>query len=230
MQEASLCVPTKLWALLCATLAASLSSGAGLMLLPSLLALCYLATQKSWKQARAFGLFFLLLAALLLLIRYRGLKMIIFSQFHVLLFWNLFPVFVVGWDLMTTPPGALSAFLSRLRTPTPVILGLLVIFRFFPTMKSEARGVLQSMRNRGLTAPAQALRHPALTCEYVLVPVMLRCVQIADQLSISAVARGAEAPGVRGSYYRQAARARDYAWAAAWTVGTLASLALGRIL
>ena len=28
----------------------------------------------------------------------------------------------------------------------------------------------RSMRNRGLTAPAQLVRHPAVSCEYVLVP------------------------------------------------------------
>ena len=38
---------------------------------------------------------------------------------------------------------------------------------------------------------------------YVLVPFLLRVLQLADQLSVSAVARGAERPGVRGSYYEK---------------------------
>ena len=69
---------------------------------------------------------------------------------------------------------------------------------FFPTMKSELRSVWLSMRNRGLTAPAQLVRHPAASFEYVLVPLLLRCLQIADQLSLSAVARGAECPRKTG--------------------------------
>ena len=65
----------------------------------------------------------------------------VFSEFYVLMFWNLSPIFLVSWDLITTPPGMLSAFLSRLRMPTPFILGLLVVFRFFPTMRTELKGV-----------------------------------------------------------------------------------------
>ncbi len=119
------------------------------------------------------------------------------------MFWNLSPIFLVSWDLITTPPGMLSAFLSRLRIPTPLILGLLVVFRFFPTMRAELKGVGRSMKNRGLTAAGQLLAHPVQSMEYVLVPFLLRVLQLADQLSVSAVARGAEHPGVRGSYYEK---------------------------
>lgn len=50
------------------------------------------------------------------------------------------------------------------------------------------------MRNRGLTTPIQLAGHPAASCEYVLVPLLLRCLQIADQLSVSAVAVGRSVP------------------------------------
>lgn len=85
------------------------------------------------------------------------------------------------------------------------------------------------MRNRGLTAPAQLLCHPAASCEYVAVPLLLRCLQIADQLSVSAVARGAEAPGRRGSYYGKNADAADWSWLAGWTIITTAFLWLGGV-
>ena len=91
----------------------------------------------------------------------------VFSEFYVLMFWNLTPVFLVSWDLITTPPGELAAFLSRIHTPSPVILGLLVMFRFFPTMKSELRSVWLSMRNRGLTTPIQLAGHPAASLSLI---------------------------------------------------------------
>lgn len=156
--------------------------------------------------------------------------MIIFSEFYVLMFFNLMPVFLVSWDLVTTPPGELASFLSAIRTPTPVILGVLVLFRFFPTMKAELSGVLQSMRNRGLTALGQVLRRPAATFEYVLVPMLLRCLQIADQLSVSAVVRGAETPGKRGSYYEKPMNVKGFVWIAFWVLGTIGILLLGRFL
>ena len=152
----------------------------------------------------------------------------VFSEFYVLMFWNLSPIFLVSWDLITTPPGMLSAFLSRLRMPTPFILGLLVVFRFFPTMRTELKGVGRSMKNRGLTAAGQLLAHPVQSMEYVLVPFLLRVLQLADQLSVSAVARGAERPGVRGSYYEKRIGARDHIAAAACALVTASYLVLER--
>lgn len=68
-------------------------------------------------------------------------------------------------------------------------------------MKAELKAVGLSMKNRGLTSVRQFAVHPLASVEYVLVPLLLRILQIADQLAVSAVARGAECPGVRKSYY-----------------------------
>lgn len=115
--------------------------------------------------------------------------MVIFSEFYVLMFFSLMPVFVTAWDLISTPPGELSAALSQIHAPTPVILGMLVVFRFFPTMKAELRGV--------------------------------------HQLSVSAVARGAQAPGARGSYAATGIRAKDLAWLGIWAAATALFLGMG---
>ena len=95
-------------------------------------------------------------------------------------------------------------------------------------MRTELKGVGRSMKNRGLTAAGQLLAHPVQSMEYVLVPFLLRVLQLADQLSVSAVARGAERPGVRGSYYEQKAGTRDYIAAAACAIVTASYLVLER--
>ena len=211
--DASFTVPVKLWALLCVFAGVTIG---GNVLLTSILtggALFYLVLQRNFRLAASYGCFYLLLALLLYGIRFHGLRM---------------PVFSESWDLITTPPGMLSAFLSRLRMPTPFILGLLVVFRFFPTMRAELKGVGRSMKNRGLTAAGQLLAHPVQSMEYVLVPFLLRVLQLADQLSVSAVARGAERPGVRGSYYEKRIGARDHIAAAACAIVTASYLVLER--
>lgn len=227
MQRRNLAVPVKLWALLWTILGISLTGNAVLTCVLTMAGLLYLAVQKNWRLLGGFAVFYGILALLLYMIRYHGLHMVVFSEFYVLMFWNLSPVFLVGWDLITTPPGELAAFLSRIHMPTAVILGLLVLFRFFPTMKAELKGVRRSMRNRGLTAPVQLITHPAASCEYVLVPLLLRCLQLADQLSVSAVARGAEAPGKRGSYYERKIDALDWCQLALWPVVTILFLWMG---
>ncbi|MCD8018362.1 MAG: energy-coupling factor transporter transmembrane protein EcfT [Clostridiales bacterium] len=227
MQEKSFAVSVKIWALCCTLIGVSLTGTSLLTWILSCAAFAYLAVQRKWKLICSFGVFYLLLALLLYAIRFHGLRMVIFSEFYVLMFWNLFPVFAVSWDLVTTPPGEISAFLSRLHIPTSMILGILVVFRFFPTMKTELAAVGRSMKNRGLTAPLQIIRHPASSCEYVLIPFLLRVLQIADQLSVSAVARGAEHPGIRGSYYGKKMQMRDYVWIVLWGAITAGFLTIG---
>lgn len=216
--DASFAVPVKLWALLCVFAGVTIGGNVLLTCILTGGALLYLVMQRNFRLAASYGCFYLLLALLLYGIRFHGLRMPVFSEFYVLMFWNLSPFFLVSWDLITTPPGMLSAF----------ILGLLVVFRFFPTMRTELKGVGRSMKNRGLTAAGQLLAHPVQSMEYVLVPFLLRVLQLADQLSVSAVARGAERPGVRGSYYEKRAGARDYIAAAACALVTASYLVLER--
>ena len=225
--DRTLAVPVKLVAFACMLLCVFLTDRPLWLWLPSLVGLCHLAFQGRWKLVASFASFYLALAVLLWAITAQGLRMVLLSEFTVLLLWTLFPAMIVSWDLMTTPPGLLAEFMSRLHAPTSWILGMLVVFRFFPTMGSELSGIVQSMRNRFLLSPLQIVRHPALSCEYVLVPLLLRCLQTADQLTVSAIARCAEQPGVRGSYHSRPLRLGDWAWMAVWIVTAAAFLALG---
>ncbi len=229
MSRKNFAVPVKLWALLCTIIGISLTANPILTCVLTLTGFFYLAIQKNFRFLRSCFVFYGVLTFLLYLIRFQGFQMVLFSEFYVLMFWNIFPVFLVGWDLLTTPPGELALFLSKIRMPAPFILGLLVMFRFFPTMKTELKSVVLSMKNRGLTAPSQLLWHPLSSCEYVLVPCLLRCIQIADQLSISAVARGAEYPGSRGSYYGKNFDASDAAFTVLWTAVTGVFLMVGGV-
>lgn len=216
----SLKVPVKLCAFACVLACSTLTSALSMLYLPTLLSLIYVAMQGRTRLALSFAMTYAVLALLLFLIRFHGLHMIVFSEFHVLLLWSMSPVIVVGWDLVTTPPGDLSAFLSKMHAPVALILGVLVVFRFFPTMASELSSIVRSMRNRSLTAPSRMIVHPAASGEYVIVPLMLRCLQIADQLTVSAIARGAERNGIRSSYYGRPCEARDAIWLAVWMAGT----------
>lgn len=229
MRERPFSVSAKLWAFACVLLGSTLTTEPLQSALLSCGALFFLALQRKWRRLASCALFCLALGLLLYAIRRHGLRMPLFSEFYVLLFWTLTPVFLLGWDLITTPPGELSAFLSCLRSPRAFILGLLVLCRFFPTLKAELRGVGRSMRNRGLLAPARLLAHPLLSCEYVLVPLLLRILQIADRLSISALARGAEHPGPRGSYHGRPTGLRDRLAMALWTLLTAGFLLWGGV-
>ena len=89
MRRSHLAVPTKLWALLCVMVGVSLTSNAVLTCTLTLLGFTYLGFQRNWRLLRSFGVFYLLLAVLLYLIRFHGFHMAIFSEFYVLMLWNL---------------------------------------------------------------------------------------------------------------------------------------------
>jgi energy-coupling factor transport system permease protein len=172
--------------------------------------LIYLAFQCEWRQMLSWLVFYGLVSLLLVLNIRHNIHIKFISEFYVYTFWLLTPVFITAWDIISEPPGNMSAFLSRLRAPSGFVLGMLVIFRFFPTMKAAFRSLRESMRNRGLFGAPHILRHPLATLEYILVPLLLRCLQTADQLAASAVSRGIEAPVKRESYYDQKMKPKDH--------------------
>ncbi len=229
MKRLSFSVATKIWCFLCAIIAVSFGKEAVLSYILTLIAFINLAVQCKWKIVLNYGIFYIIIGMLIYGIKYHGLHMLVFSEFHVITFWALSPIVLMSWDLITTPPGKISAFLSRIHTPTPIILGVLVVFRFFPTMKSELRSVILSMKNRNLTGVTQILKKPVRSLEYVLVPLMIRILMIADQLSVSAIARGAESQGIRSSYYEKPTGIVDVFVMIFWIVLTSFYLSIGGV-
>lgn len=209
------------------SIAATFTANAIAMGSLALLGILQLAIQRRWRFALQTFVFYCVVGGLLYLIRFYSFNVPLISEFFLLTFWIILPMALVGWDLITTPPGEMAATLSKLRMPTPFILGVLVIFRFFPTIRSELGGVIRSMKNRGLTEPTYMLRHPFLTAEHIFVPILLRILQIADQLSVSAVSRGATNPQIRGSYYQKEFEIRDAVWMLIWVIATIAFLIIG---
>lgn len=174
------------------------------------IALVYLLIQRRLKYAILFSAFYCIICITWTVMVTFDFDMIILTSFHIYFFWLMMPVFMVSNDLILSPPGQVSAFLSKHRAPTNVILAVLVIFRFFPTIKGEFNAIWQSMHNRGLLVLGQVLRHPVASFEYILVPLLMRIIQISDQLTISALSRGIEAPMQRAAYYYKKTTIRDY--------------------
>ena len=85
------------------------------------------------------------------------------------------------------------------------------------------------MKNRNLTDIKQIFKAPARTCEYVLIPLLVRILMIADQLSVSAIARGGESPGKRSSYYESEIERTDIFAMILWFVLISAYLWIGGI-
>lgn len=107
----------------------------------------------------------------------------------------MMPAFV-AMPLAKAPTGVLLASLSKLRLPRPATVSLAVVFRFMPTVAGEYRAIRMAQKFRGIGVSAWSLlAHPARSYETILVPLLIRTTRIADELSASAMLRGAADAG-----------------------------------
>ncbi len=112
---------------------------------------------------------------------------------------KMIPIFLLaGWVLRTTPMDELMVALQRMRLPLSVIVPLTVVFRYIPTLKIEYRTIRNTMEIRGIWDTRwRRLRHPIKTVEYILIPLLMRCLKVADELTASGATRGIEHAGKR---------------------------------
>ena len=85
----------------------------------------------------------------------------------------------------------LLAALQAMGAPQAVLIPCMVVLRFFPTIRRDASHLMESLKTRRVLAGGgYALRHPALTCELLVVPLLMRSVRVSDELAASALVRG----------------------------------------
>lgn len=136
---------------------------------------------------------------------------------------EMLPLLMPVYLLVQAPSGKLMASLRQLPIPSPVLLAVIVILRFMPTMLSELADVRDAMRTRGfLRSPAHVLAHPARNARVRRgahgVPLGLT---IADELASSCIVRGIESPCAKQSYYAHGMRIGDGALMAGFAIASI---------
>jgi energy-coupling factor transport system permease protein len=87
----------------------------------------------------------------------------------------------------TTTISQFMAAFQKMRVPAVAAIPFAVMFRFIPTVQEEWHGIRQAMAFRGIKI---SLRHPIMSVEYVLVPLMFSATSIMDELAAASLARG----------------------------------------
>lgn len=103
------------------------------------------------------------------------------------------PCVIAAFFLMTTT--SVSEFMGsmkKMHISDKITIPLSVIFRFFPTVKEDARSINTAMKMRGITP-----KKPMLMLEYRVVPLMISTVKAGEDLSCSALTRGFGSPKKR---------------------------------
>ena len=80
-----------------------------------------------------------------------------------------------------------------LRLPQAVTIPLVVMFRYIPTLRIEYRQIRSTMDIRGISDTVwKRVCHPLATIEYILIPLLMRCLKVTDELAASGTTRGLE--------------------------------------
>ncbi|MDR0730671.1 MAG: energy-coupling factor transporter transmembrane protein EcfT [Treponema sp.] len=108
------------------------------------------------------------------------------------IFARFMPGIMMGYFLVsTTTVSQFMAAMSRMHISEKLTIPLSVMFRFFPTVAEEYAAISDAMRMRGIRLAGGS---PLAMLEYRLVPMMICCVKIGEELSASALTRGLGAP------------------------------------
>lgn len=144
-------------------------------------------------------------------LRLPGLSLILLVLGFTLL--KFIPVVALAWWFVSSVrTGEFITALERMRLPKAATIPLAVMVRYIPTLGLEYGCIRNTMKMRGIdTSFAGVVSHPLQALEHILVPMLMRCLKVADELAASATSRGIENDARRTSVRDVRLRVRDYA-------------------
>ena len=132
--------------------------------------------------------------------------------FYANAFRRLMPLLMLGGYFMATTK--VSDLIYTLRTwhvPTFIVIPLSVLFRFFPTLRTDYQQIRAAMRLRGIAMTnLDMLKQPVQTLEYILMPLLMSATNTAVDLSAASLTKGITAPGHHTSIYARKLAVTDY--------------------
>lgn len=153
----------------------------------------FIALGNGEKWAAKMIVTYIVVAYLNALLRYVQVPVlsVIMSVFGVTVL-KLIPIMMMGlWILRTTYMDDLMVALQRMRLPQAVTIPLVVMFRYIPTLRIEYRQIRSTMDIRGISDTVwKRVSHPLATIEYILIPLLMRCLKVTDELAASGTTRG----------------------------------------
>lgn len=101
----------------------------------------------------------------------------------------------------TTEISELIAALQASHIPQAIVIPVAIILRFLPSLKQDVLYIKQGMKTRGVGLSFwRIVSHPAQTYEGFLIPILMRLLMTATELSASAETRGISYPCEKTHY------------------------------
>lgn len=126
------------------------------------------------------------------------------------------PGYLMGWYVVkSTSVSEFITAMERMHFPNVVTIPMSVMFRYFPTLKEEYSSIHDAMKMREI---GQSIKNPFTYVEYILVPIMMSTVQIANDLSAASLTKGLGVKRGRTHICKIGMRAPDWILTSALTL------------
>ena len=112
------------------------------------------------------------------------------------------PLIMVVTCIVVGNSSELMSSLQKIKVPKPVIVMISILIRFFPVLSKENIAIRNGMKARGLFSNwKDFMRNPFLVYECFMVPLIIRCIKLSDELGATAELRGLNADKKRTCIY-----------------------------
>lgn len=103
------------------------------------------------------------------------------------------------------------AAMKKMKVPTVIVVPFSVVCRFFPVLIHDFKKIRQSMKFRGVGISSMDLvKHPLLTLEYIIVPILVSVENTSVELSAASLVRGLGSTNKHSSIYHITFKLQDY--------------------
>ena len=130
--------------------------------------------------------------------------------FFIIIVLRMLPGFLMGqYTFLTSDMSEIVFSLKQMHVPDQLMIPITVMARFFYTTSIDYRQIQDAMFLDGLTT-SRLLMHPIQFFEYRIVPLLMVLTRTADEVSVSALARGLEVGKRRTSIFTNRLKWIDY--------------------
>lgn len=112
------------------------------------------------------------------------------------------PLVMVVTCIVVGNSSELMLSLQKTKVPKSIIVMICILIRFFPVLSKENIAIRNGMKARGLFSNwKDFMRNPFLVYECFMVPLIIRCIKLSDELGATAELRGLNADISRSCIY-----------------------------
>jgi energy-coupling factor transport system permease protein len=101
--------------------------------------------------------------------------------------------------------------MKKMKVPTFIVVPFSVVCRFFPVLIQDFKEIRRAMKFRGIGINSMDLvKHPLLTLEYIIVPILVSVENTSVELSAASLVRGLGSSNSHTSIYEIKFKLQDY--------------------